>query len=296
VSKRDWKDHFLSSGLPLEYSVAKVLHNLGLINSLEYGYERINEFGNEIEFSVDIRINHFTKTSINACILVECKYKHDGHKWIFTPFHLEDAEILHGFVPINNYSEKRLVSGYFYNKLYSTENACYKGIEICDSGSNPKTIKEAISQLKHSVPSIVYELFSGEIPFPDRSKISPAIIISVIVTTSEIWRLQKDTDLVTIRSSKDIQEIAKREKYVAIYENLSNSYLKYFNRIFFGSFDDFEISILEKTKNYKENLEMYYKHFAPKIFFAVEYDHLYSFFSKLISILDEESFIFTLKK
>jgi hypothetical protein len=56
--KRTWKDHFLSSGVPLEYSAARILKQFDFTAPREYKYERIGESGLLTQFSVDIHSSY----------------------------------------------------------------------------------------------------------------------------------------------------------------------------------------------------------------------------------------------
>ena len=53
-NKKKWKDHFLSSGIPLEHSVSEVLKSRDFFAPREYVYERPNEVGLRTQFSVDV--------------------------------------------------------------------------------------------------------------------------------------------------------------------------------------------------------------------------------------------------
>jgi hypothetical protein len=45
MTSKTWKDHLLSSGVPLEHTVAKALRSLGLMDVSEYKYVRSDEAG-----------------------------------------------------------------------------------------------------------------------------------------------------------------------------------------------------------------------------------------------------------
>lgn len=82
----NWKDALLSSGVPLEYSVRRVLESLDIPDAREYKYLRPNENGIETQFSIDLRATHInTKTNHWLELFIECKYRKDGNCWIFAP-------------------------------------------------------------------------------------------------------------------------------------------------------------------------------------------------------------------
>src|SRR5437879_2998035 len=77
MSQKTWKDHLLSSGLPLEQSVIGVLQTLGVNRPREYRYERLNEQGILTEFSIDVFASRMYEHALVLELLIECKYRHD---------------------------------------------------------------------------------------------------------------------------------------------------------------------------------------------------------------------------
>jgi len=86
MSKKSWKDHLLSSGLPLEHSVIRELKQHGFLSPREFQYERKNEHGVPTLFSVDVEAtNILAERKIWLDLLIECKYRHDSTQWVFNP-------------------------------------------------------------------------------------------------------------------------------------------------------------------------------------------------------------------
>lgn len=86
MSERIWKDHLLSSGTPLEYSVLRALADLGVIDPTEHRYQRVNEHGITTEFSIDVLDRDIdTVRNLWLEMFIECKYRHDSTRWVFTP-------------------------------------------------------------------------------------------------------------------------------------------------------------------------------------------------------------------
>jgi hypothetical protein len=100
MSKKTWKDHLLSSGVPLEYSVIRIFEELGIRDPGEYRYERATPDGLSQVFSVDVHAKKVDPhRDLHIECLVECKYRHDGTKWIppFLPCQLTYGWFFHSF-------------------------------------------------------------------------------------------------------------------------------------------------------------------------------------------------------
>lgn len=67
-SNKSWKDHLLSSGVPLEYSVRRIFEELGIHNPSEYRYVRKTAEGVSQIFSVDV---HSKKIDVHRDLRVE---------------------------------------------------------------------------------------------------------------------------------------------------------------------------------------------------------------------------------
>ncbi len=74
MSKKTWKDHLLSSGVPLEYSVIRIFEELGIRDAGEYRYERKTADGVAQVFSVDVHAKKIdSHRGLNIECLVECE-------------------------------------------------------------------------------------------------------------------------------------------------------------------------------------------------------------------------------
>lgn len=93
--KKKWKKGFLSSGLPLEFEIAKLLDKNEFTILPEYNYERIDA-GQTKDFSIDLYcFKGFPSdlsghNEVNLDLLIECKYRTRNVTWAFLP----DFEIL----------------------------------------------------------------------------------------------------------------------------------------------------------------------------------------------------------
>ncbi len=84
MTTKDWKEHLLSSGIPLEHSARQVLQRYASGRVSEFRFERANENGIPTVFSVDLNATLITE-DFWLEVFVECKYRHDNVVWVFTP-------------------------------------------------------------------------------------------------------------------------------------------------------------------------------------------------------------------
>src|SRR4030065_1745594 len=85
-----WKDRLLSSGVPLEFEVAKILTKEGFFVDYDFAYQRFDE-KEEKEFSIDIHstgyhpFNEPNNLNIEIGLFLECKFRNPDVRWAFLP-------------------------------------------------------------------------------------------------------------------------------------------------------------------------------------------------------------------
>ena len=273
-----WKEFLLKSGLPLEYEIKEYLEKSGYFTNFEYTYFRENQENKITEFSYDIDAS-FISPPFYFDLMIECKYRHSSTKWLFLP------EDYHGINEINftdffHFNDHFNKAGQFTNSEYPFEFAdlCSKGIEITSEGQNPKTITQAISQLSyamaekiingiyHQTDGVLSKNFNGTI-FSN---------IPVIITTSELYRLNKDVLIEDIKNCNDISEIATKTNRLIIKNSIGVDLEKY-NYSKFKSFEN-EIgkAILEVNLNtFNNDLDFVWsvisKNYSPECFVVLHY-------------------------
>ncbi len=273
-----WKDFLLKSGLPLEYEIKEYLENNGFITNFEYTYLRENQENQITEFSYDIDATYAYPPFFFE-LMIECKYRHNSTKWLFLPEDYEgvDETNFTSFLHFNDHFNK---NGRYPNSEYPFKFAdlCSKGIEITTEGQNPKTIDQAMAQLSyamaekiisgmhHQTDEILSKSFNGTIFFP----------IPIIITTSELYRLNENVSIEEIRGCNDITEIATKTNKLII-KNSTGVNLERFNYTKFKSFEE-EVgkNILEQKLNtFNEDLDFVWsvisKNYSPQCIVVLHY-------------------------
>jgi len=226
MSKKNWKDYLLSSGIPLEHSVIRIFEKLGIFRPIEFRYERNIETGVRKIFSVDVYTTYLDeKRNLWIEILVECKYRNDKTKWIFMPAEYGESlrpDFSSLFVTLDEAvverSFKRNDSIYF-KRMYPL---CEKGIEILPKDINPQSINHAISQLRYAIPNLAATALRHQAEDALGKPEPIFVILPIIVTTAEIWRLYPDVTIETLRDSEDLKEVASLHDIVLLHEEPDN--------------------------------------------------------------------------
>ena len=153
-SNKKWKDFLLKTSLPLEYLVAEKLSELKYGIQGEYHYVRPNEQGIPTEFSIDIwAVNHLFKRNLglwaNLNYLIECKYCHEGIKWLFAPLTKTDTEHLFEISVIHTLD--KICTRQIFNKqpiwnLIKRFPLCFKGVELLPKDATAQNIERGRSQ------------------------------------------------------------------------------------------------------------------------------------------------------
>jgi hypothetical protein len=284
-SKKTWKDYFLSSGLPLEQSVIKTLEILGMEGLTEFKYERNNEVGIPTVFSVDVHgsqtYHDVLKQQLWLDIMCECKYRHDNVRWIFTPHNfgrwpLASANRI--LINLDQMTGPKVINTSQYLQLAEKFKLCKKGIEIYENDINNKTIEQSLNQLRYGVINKVLDSLLHQV---DKllGPISPIfVILPIIVTTAELWRINDDVTTKDIREAEEIDKVGEKLNSLIIYEPPDNLYTRYSKELF-----DRELTERQKQKIDKRLVKIEnhgYELFKnvissqePSFFFVINYDH-----------------------
>jgi len=234
---KKWKDYFLKSGIPLEYSVQKFLEEKKFWVEHEISYQRKAESGLIKEFSYDLKASFrneeeaFFKNAEDYStlfnLLIECKYRDQSTNWIFTPkkdsffydirpsslFHCEDLFTSHTHFFLSDILEEKFA-------------LCGNGVEITSNGQNPKTITQAVKQLSYAFGSTILDGIEDRyryMEFGDTLK----FYIPIIITTANLLKLNEDVELEDIYEAKEIEDIATKEEAILLQHSVGTDLKKY---------------------------------------------------------------------
>jgi hypothetical protein len=227
MSKKIWKDHLLSSGVPLEYSVIRIFEELGIRDAGEFCYERKTAEGVPQIFSVDVHsMDYDIRREFWIECLVECKYRHDGTKWVFVPQEYGDSffgpDLSDLFVTLDQCCLDRKLDRSILAKFEDKYPLCAKGIELLPDDANPKTIEQAIQQLRYAVVAKAMEAIDHQLVTPTTSTMPIWVIVPIIVTTAELWRLKVGTTVEDVRNAEDIAAVADLHDVLVLLQKPDN--------------------------------------------------------------------------
>lgn len=225
---KSWKEHLLSSGVPLEHSVAETVQSLGLSGPTEFKYERPNELGIPTVFSVDVHASQVNDSSSQVWIdfFIECKYRHDSIKWIFTPqehnylnFDFNERDLYNVLDQFSDGFELNISANPTFQSRYPL---CSRGIEILPQGSNPKSIDQAIQQLAYAISDQTAEAIDHQTKHMLGHPSPVWLLIPIIVTTASLWRIKPGQTIEMMRKATDIDAIAESKAIVVLHEPPDN--------------------------------------------------------------------------
>jgi hypothetical protein len=289
--KKTWKDHLLSSGLPLEQSVANTLESLGIMDPREYKYERTNENGIPTVFSVDLRASVVGNLWID--FFIECKYRHDNTKWIFTPNEYtiwRDNSFSDAFIRLDSLTRSKINHSYI-NKFSEGYPLCGKGVELINNDANPKSIEQAIQQLKYALVEETADMLIHQTDDLLGTKPPVFVAVPIIVTTAEIWRLNPKTTIEMIRSATELHEVAQPQELVLTEQSPDNELTKHTLKRFKERIGDSQMSNFNaKNKSPFHNYQHFLSFFStyyPSYYFIVEYNHLEPALKSIITMFGD---------
>lgn len=192
--KYKWKNSLLKTSLPLEYLTTEKLSELKYGIQGEYRYLRPNEQGILTEFSVDIwAVNHLFKRNLglwaNLNYLIECKYCHEGIKWLFAPLARTDTE---QFVEISViHTLDKICTRQIFNRqpiwsLAKRFPLCFKGVELLPNDATAQNIERGRSQLRYGIPQLAIHLSQTQMMTFHDEDLFVEFICPILVTTARI--------------------------------------------------------------------------------------------------------------
>lgn len=239
----NWKDKLLSSSVPLEYEVGKILTENDFCVDFDYTYKRFDE-SDEKEFSVDIRASRFNpfeitkskSTILDLELIVECKYRNPSIDWLFIPEINKD-----GF---ENFSKKGVLKVF---DEFSGINSRFKGVcdpflETCLKGIevNSKTgeahdtgIRHGINQLLYSLPHLIYEHINSSL-LDHINDVHPFVLCPILVTTANLRILKEDFSIEKLQSSECLNDISEIVPYLKLHSTVNPSFDVHCSNIFEG--------------------------------------------------------------
>jgi hypothetical protein len=240
MANKEWKNKFLSSSLPLEFEVGKILQLQDFVFSYDYLYSR-DKYASDNEsekcsevyndFSVDLHawnlapfgnLDDDIESSAWLDLLIECKYTQPNKKWVFLPDLSVDKHIaMRGgeFLNVIDTFCKKSVKYRATADFDKHGPFCYKGTEI--DASNGKVdfypIQKGVSQLQYALPRLICDYIENRCD--DDIRGIPLFFCPVLVTTADLMVLKQEVTIEMVTSSENLTDIAKSVPYLFLYSD-----------------------------------------------------------------------------
>jgi hypothetical protein len=273
-----WKDRLLSSSVPLEYEVAKILTKENFFVDYDFAYQRFDE-KEEKEFSVDISATGFypfrdsNKIDIQIDLLVECKYRNPDVKWAFLPILDPDTDLgVTSGEPvkfIDDFSEVRFKSTW---NLLEIPNSCNKGIEIniLNGEVHDTGIHHGVNQLIYSLPIVLRRSIKDSLE-NHLDDVFPFAFCPILVTTAELRLLNVDFSIDSVKNADSLDNLSIEVPYLVYHTDLYPSFTKHCENLFknipneedlerfeyFNELRSMMITSIDGEKNVDPNIRFY---------------------------------------
>lgn len=222
MSPKSWKEGFLSSSLPLEFEVAKLLVKQGFSVDADYSYGRYDT--NILkDFSVDIHATYFPAHKAVFHLLIECKYRTPNKKWLFLPDPNtnEFSHITIGYTTrvVDEFSPYTFGDKATRN-LEAGLPVSYKATEInlSDGSVYDSDIKHGISQLRYALPRLLKDEILENLHGALDDNI-PFIFCPILVTTAELFLMNNKMSLAKVAKASKIEELGKKVPYLILHSD-----------------------------------------------------------------------------
>lgn len=228
----NWKNKLLSSGVPLEHDLSRILADKGFSVSGEYPYTRRN-FGDDVDCSTDIKAcSYFPLGETEVLtgelhLLVECKYRSDEKIWLFTP-DVNKADYSpaypNGIRSFESYSTYHFDASRVRN-LCIEPVVAMKGLEVNISNGDvhESSIKHGVNQLRYALPSLIHDLIDQNgSSHPDDCQ--PFFVLPILVTNAPLRMLRENVSLESVRGASDIDDLSEEVKWVDFFSDYADGF------------------------------------------------------------------------
>lgn len=245
-TSKKWKSRFLSSSVPLEFETARVLTNLNISVSHDYSFSRRESLDYK-EFSCDLKgLGYFplgNNDQVDATIelLVECKYRDEGKGWIFLPEldlpEFSNQTLGYAIRNITSFSRTTIKYGPIYD-LEEIFSFSPKGVEINFNNGEvfDKDIRHGILQLKYALPYLIQDAILGNI-YGHINDAKPRFIVPILVTNADLYLLNKEFSIESLKKCNAIEEIASKVPYLLFYSNIGPDFTEHHKQVFESFYD-----------------------------------------------------------
>lgn len=221
-----WKSKLLSSSAPMEYEVSKLLVNKGFSIHADYSYTRFDaktaaDFSVDLHASIYVPFRRANEIKASLEILVECKYRQRGNKWLFfsdpnqdemSPFTLgHTLRVVDDFSPI-------LLKSDYSTAFDKKSTFCLKGVEV-DVGSgnvHDAEIRHGLSQLQYALPRLVTQYIEWNLGMLPEENV-PFFFCPILLTTSEILVAADGLTMNDVEHADTLADFASPVPYVVVY-------------------------------------------------------------------------------
>lgn len=238
MTETNWKYQLLKSSLPIEHIVSSMLSELNFYSWGEFAYNRIDEQGNEKEFTVDLNCFYELAPEDNHAgllnLLIECKYSSEEIKWIFLPQPIK-SEVAGSCIGFHDgltgkfLSDKRQI--YNFDSSFSD---CIRGIALKNGSFDPTPISKATNQLRYTLPNLLANNLEDLLSASHSEDLNILFYAGIVVTNAPLYVLKRGLNIEDFKSANDLAQVADLVNAVKIIRDstpLNNHQSKYLSRM-----------------------------------------------------------------
>ncbi len=236
-----WKTNLLSSSLPLEIEVARLLAKKEFAVSFDYPYKR-HDNGEEKEFSFDVHaqawypFNEKNDLKIDIDFLMECKYRHPSVSWVFVEdLNVTDLETFSSKGVIKFIDEFTDLHTDFKHSEIPDLKICLKGIEIgTQSGEvHEKGILHGSRQLIYAMPQLIHRHVDASL-YESPEECKPYLLCPILVTTADLRIFKKDFSIESVNRAESLDDFSFSVPYLSYYSELDPGFFTHCKNTFKG--------------------------------------------------------------
>lgn len=234
-----WKDRLLSSSLPLEFEVGKILAKDNFSVDFDYSYKRYDN-KDEKEFSIDVKASGYypfemdSEIELSVDLLLECKYRNPNVSWLF----IEDFNI----EEYSNFSSKGVVKVIDeFSEIFSKNSfsgspycpTCLKGMEVNTQNGevHDKGIIHGTNQLLYSIPSLIESHISSSLT-GRLDDIYPYLVCPILITTADLRLIKNDFSIKKLEQTKNLDDISTEVPFLKVYSDVYPGFKEHCVNIF----------------------------------------------------------------
>jgi hypothetical protein len=200
------------------------------------------------------------------------------------------------FVALDAFCIDRKINRLALSRFNDNYPLCGKGIELLPDDANPKSIEQAVQQLRWAVVAKAIESLTWHFTTPFSDTAPLIVIVPIIVTTAELWRLKEGITIEEIRKAEELSDVAEHHDILVLWQEPNELDIRHTKAAFEQRLSEEEIASLSEVLKpvLSSGFPAFLNSFVyskPSLFIVISYSRIKSALTNLHKFFTQPSIV-----